>query len=346
MDAPVRDDARELPTVEALLADAHVVRIPLATRFRGIEHREAVLLRGPHCWAEFSPFLEYDDAEAATWLAAAIATGWSTPSTPAVRERIPVNATLPAVPMDRIPAVLSRFGECRTVKIKVAERGQTLADDVDRVRETRRLLGPAGRIRLDANGAWNVDEAEHAIRELEHFDLEYVEQPCASVAELAELRHRIRRLDVPIAADESVRKASDPIAVARAGAVDLLVIKAAPLGGVDRALAIIAEAGLPAVISSALDTSVGLAMGAALAARLPELPFDCGLGTAALLLSDVIRTPLIPTDGTIPVSPVDIDEDALARLAAPDERVTWWRARIARCRELLVAGSGETAGAE
>lgn len=339
MDAPTRDDRHELPTVDALLADAHVVRIPLATRFRRLDHREAVLLRGPQGWAEFSPFVEYDDAEAATWLAAAIATGWSSPSAPALRDRIPVNATLPAVPLDRVPAVLSRFGECRTVKIKVAERGQTLADDIDRVRETRRLLGPAGRIRLDANGAWNVDEAEHAIRELEHFDLEYVEQPCASVAELAELRRRIRRIDVPIAADESVRKASDPIAVARAEAVDLVVIKAAPLGGIDRALAIVAEAGLPAVVSSALDTSIGLAMGAALAARLPELPFDCGLGTAALLLSDVTRTPLIPTDGTIPVAPVDIDEDALARLAAPDERAAWWRARVARCRELLADGA-------
>ncbi|MFN3707462.1 o-succinylbenzoate synthase [Microcella sp.] len=339
MDAPTRDDRHELPTIDALLADSHVVRIPLATRFRGLEHREAVLLRGPHGWAEFSPFIEYDDAEAATWLASAIAAGWSTPATPALRDRIPVNATLPAVPLDRIPAVLGRFGECRTVKIKVAERGQTLADDVDRVRETRRLLGPVGRIRLDANGAWNVDEAEHAIRELERFDLEYVEQPCASVAELAELRHRIRRIDVPIAADESVRKASDPVAVARAEAVDLVVIKAAPLGGVDRALAIVAEAGLPAVVSSALDTSVGLAMGAALAARLPDLPYDCGLGTAALLLSDVTLTPLVPVDGAIPVAPVDIDEDALARLAAPDERAGWWRARVARCRDLLAAAA-------
>jgi o-succinylbenzoate synthase len=329
--------AHEPPALDALLADAHVVRIPLATRFRGIEHREAVLLRGPHGWAEFSPFLEYDDAEAAIWLAAAIAAAWAAPSAPALRDRIPVNATLPAVPLDRIATVLSRFGECRTVKVKVAERGQTLADDVDRVRETRRLLGPAGRIRLDANGAWNVDEAEHAIRELERFDLEYVEQPCASVAELAELRTRIRRIDVPIAADESVRKASDPIAVARAEAVDLIVIKAAPLGGVDRALAVVAEAGLPAVVSSALDTSVGLAMGAALAARLPELPYDCGLGTAALLLSDVTAAPLIPVRGEIPVAPVTIDEDALAHLIAPPDREGWWRARLARCRDLLAA---------
>ena len=326
---------QEPPALEALLANAHVVRIPLATRFRGIEHREAVLLRGPHGWAEFSPFVEYEDAEAATWLAAAIDAGWNAPSAPAMRDSIPVNATLPAVALDRIEGVLARFGECRTVKIKVAERGQTLADDVDRVRETRRLLGPEGRIRLDANGAWNVDEAEHAIRALEEFDLEYVEQPCASVPELAELRARIHRIDVPIAADESVRKAADPIAVARAEAVDLLVIKAAPLGGIDRALAIVAEAGLPAVVSSALDTSVGLAMGAALAARLPELPYDCGLGTAALLLGDVVASPLVPVDGAIPVGPITIDEDALARFAAPADRETWWRERVARCRELL-----------
>lgn len=329
-------DAR-VPPLDDLLADAHVVSIPLATRFRGIEYREAMLLRGPHGWAEFSPFPEYDDVEASAWLAAAIDYGWHEPAAPALRDRIPVNATLPAVPLDQIAGVLSRFGECRTVKIKVAERGQTLADDVARARETRRLLGPAGRIRLDANGAWNVDEAEHAIRALEQFDLEYVEQPCATVLELAELRRRIHRIDVKIAADESVRKAADPVAVARAEAVDLLVIKAAPLGGIDRALAIVGEAGLPAVVSSALDTSVGLAMGAALAARMPDLDYDCGLGTAALLTDDVTVAPLQPIDGHVPVEAPTIDPDALARLEAPADRTAWWRERVARCHPLLAA---------
>ncbi len=326
-----------LPPLDEVLSGSAVVSVPLTTRFRGVEHREAVLLRGPAGWSEFSPFPEYGDSEAATWLAAAIDYGWRDAGGPELRSSIPVNATLPAVAPDRIEAVLARYDGCRTVKIKVAERGQTLADDVERVRETRRLIGAEGRIRLDANGAWNLDEAEHAVRALEQFDLEYVEQPCPSIDELAELRRRIHRIDVLVAADESVRKAADPLAVARAGAADILVIKAAPLGGIDRALAIVAEAGLPAVVSSALDTSVGLAMGAALAARLPELEFDCGLGTGALLGDDVAVAPVVPVAGAIGTGRVSVDEDALRRLAAPDERAQWWRARLERCYALLAA---------
>ena len=326
-----------LPPLDEVLARAHVVSVPLVTRFRGVEHREAVLLDGPVAWSEFAPFVEYDDAEASTWLAAALSFGWEQSSVPRLRASIPVNATLPAVPLERVASTLARFGECRTVKVKVAERGETLADDLARVSEVRRLLGPEGRIRLDANGAWNLDEAEHAIRALEQFDLEYVEQPCARVDELAELRRRIHRLGVPIAADESVRKAADPLAVARAGAADLLVIKAAPLGGIDRALAIVAEAGLPAVVSSALDTSIGLAMGAELAARLPQLDHDCGLGTAALLADDVTADPLRPVDGAIAVRPVAADADALRRLAADPARAAWWRERLTRCHALLSA---------
>lgn len=324
-----------LPELDDVLSRAHVVSLPLVTRFRGVDHREAVLLDGPSGWSEFSPFLEYADDEASTWLAAALDFGWRDSSAEPRRASIPVNATLPAVPLGEIAAVLSLFGECRTVKIKVAEPGETLADDVARVRETRRLLGPAGRIRLDANGTWTVDEAEHAVRALEQFDLEYVEQPCATVPELAELRRRIHRIDVLVAADESVRKAADPLAVARAEAADLLVIKAAPLGGVDRTLAIVAEAGLPAVVSSALDTSIGLAMGAELAARLPALDFDCGLGTAALLGDDVVSPPLRPVDGAIAVGRVTADPDALRRLTADPERTAWWRERLTRCHAML-----------
>ena len=324
-----------LPELDDLLSRAHVVSVPLVTRFRGVDRREAVLLDGPRGWSEFSPFLEYPDAEASTWLAAALDYGWRESSAPVVRASIPVNATLPAVPLDRIAHTLSLFGECRTVKIKVGEPGETLADDVARVRETRRLLGPAGRIRLDANGAWTVDEAEHAVRALEQFDLEYVEQPCATVPELAELRRRIHRIDVLVAADESVRKAADPLAVARAEAADLLIIKAAPLGGIDRALSIVAEAGLPAVVSSALDTSIGLAMGAELAARLPVLDYDCGLGTSALLGDDVATPPLRPLDGAIAVGRVAADSDAVQRLSADPERTAWWRERLTRCHALL-----------
>lgn len=323
-----------LPDIRELTAVAHVVALPLATRFRGVDVREALLLRGPSGWAEFSPFTEYGDAEAATWLAAAIDYGWG-PEPALRREVVPVNATLPAVGPERVAEVLDRFGATRTVKVKVAERGQTLADDVARVKAVRERLGPAGRIRVDANGAWNVDAAERAAHALAPFDLEYLEQPCATVPELAELRARLRDWDLPVAADESVRKAADPLLVAREAAADLLVVKAAPLGGIPNALRIVAEAGLPAVVSSALDTSVGLAMGARLAAALPELEFDCGLGTAALLAADVAARPLLPREGRIPVERVEPDADLLERWAAPPERRDWWLARLTRCAELL-----------
>ena len=286
--------------LDDVLGSLRVVALPMVTRFRGITVREAALFEGPRGWTEFAPFPEYGDAEASAWLAAAIDFGWGDEPVRR-RDRIPVNATVPALPADAVAALLARFPGCRTAKVKVAEPGQRLADDIARVRAARRALGPEGRIRIDANAAWNVDEAEHALRALSPADLEYAEQPCARLDELAELRERIRDLAIPIAADESVRRADDPLEVARAGAADLLVIKAAPLGGVARALAVVAEAGLPAVVSSAIDTSVGLGMGAALAAALPELPYDCGLGTAALLAGDVTDEPLLPVHGEIGV---------------------------------------------
>ena len=324
-----------LPSLTELLEDARVVALPLVTRFRGIELRESMLLRGPQGWTEFSPFTEYDDAEASSWLRGAIDFGWTT--TPAaVRDRITVNATLPAVSADAVEDVLSRFAGTRTVKVKVAEPGQQLSDDVARVKATRAFLGPEGRIRLDANGGWNVDEAEHAAHALAGFDLEYLEQPCATIDELVELRGRLHDWQLPIAADESVRKAADPLAVARAGAADRLVIKAQPLGGIPRAREIIAEAGLPVVVSSALETSVGISMGAGLAAAIPELDYDCGLATVGLFETDVATTPLIAADGSIPVTRVELDEDALTRFAAPNVRELWWRARLERCYSLLL----------
>lgn len=322
------------PSLNELLSGARVVSLPLNTRFRGVRHREIVLFEGPSGWTEFSPFLEYGDAESAAWLRAAIDFGWAEPA-PQQRDSIPVNATVPAVAAAEVAEVLARFDGCRTAKVKVAEQGQGLADDVARVAEVRRLLGPEGRIRLDANGGWNVDEAEHAIHALAEFDLEYVEQPCAEVEELAEIRRRVKYMGIPIAADESVRKAEDPLAVARAGAADLLVIKAQPLGGVTAALRIVAEAGLPVVVSSALDSSVGLSMGAALAAAVPSLEFDCGLGTAALLAADVTEQQLLPVGGSIPVRRVAVSASLLAEHAASPERTAWWLERVRRCHALL-----------
>lgn len=326
--------ASALPSTDELLSTARVVALPLRTRFRGVDEREALLLHGPQGWTEFSPFPEYADAEASTWLFAAIDYGWR-PQPPTLRDEIPVNATVPAVPAASVAGVLARFPGCRTAKVKVAERGQILADDVARVAAVRDALGPEGRVRVDANAAWNLDEAEHAVHALAEFDLEYVEQPCATIDELAELRRRIRYMGIPIAADESVRKADDPLAVARAGAADLVVVKAQPLGGVTRALEIVREAGLPAIVSSALDTSVGLGMGAALAAALPDLEIDCGLGTAALLAADVTGSPLVPVDGVIPVRRVEVDAELLDRHRATPDRERWWLDRLARCRALL-----------
>ena len=271
------------------------------------------------------------------------------PAPAALRDTIPVNATVPAVDPASVAAMLARFDGCRTAKVKVAEPGHRLADDVARVRAVRAVMGPEGRIRVDANGAWNVDEAEHAIHALAEFDLEYVEQPCASIDELAELHRRVKYIGIPIAADESVRKAADPLAVARAGAADILVVKAQPLGGVRRALEIVAEAGLPAVVSSALDTSVGLAMGVALAAALPELDYDCGLGTAALLAADVVspraRAARRIADGRSRQRPMP---RCWMQHAASDDRREWWLARIARCHselEPLTPCSGTRDGA-
>ena len=326
-----------LPTLAELMSTAQVVSLPLVTRFRGIETREALVFEGPYGWSEFSPFVEYDDAEAAAWLIAAIDFGWNAPPAP-VRDSIRVNATVPAVGPELVARVLARFPGCRTAKVKVANAGQTLAEDIARVREVRAVLGPEGFIRVDANGAWTVDEAERAIHALAEFDLEYVEQPCASVEELVEIRRRTAYLDIPIAADESVRRAEDPLAVARAGAADLLVIKAQPLGGIRSALSIITQTGLPVVVSSALDTSIGISMGAHLAAAVPELSYDCGLGTASLLAADVTTRPLIPIDGAIPVRRVVADAGLLAAHASSPAKRGWWLERLARTYAIVETG--------
>jgi O-succinylbenzoate synthase len=315
-----------------LAATARVVALPLRTRFRGIDVREALLLRGPEGWTEFSPFVEYDDEESAAWLRAAIDFGWNMH---AGEGRIRVNATLPSVPLDRVAEVLARFPGARTVKLKVADAGSTVSEDAARVGAVRKALGPEGRIRVDANGAWTVDEAEHAIHAFAEHDLEYVEQPCATLEELAEIRRRVKYMGVPIAADESVRKAEDPLAVVAAKAADVLVLKAQPLGGITSAARIAAEAGLPVVVSSALDTSVGISMGAHLAARLGATDYDAGLGTAALLAGDVTARPLLPVDGAIEVRRVDADTHLLDRYAAPPDRERWWLERLERCAALL-----------
>jgi O-succinylbenzoate synthase len=298
-----------------------VYRVPLRTRFRGIDVRDGVLVHGPAGWGEFSPFWDYDDAESRRWWAAAeeaAVHGWPAP----LRDRVPVNVTVPAVDADRAHAIVSASG-CRTAKVKVAEPGQSAADDLERVEAVRDALGPAGAIRVDANAAWDVDTAVARIRELDRVGLEYVEQPCATLAELAALR---RRIDVRVAVDEGVRRSADPLTVDLREAGDVVVLKVQPLGGVRAALRVAETHGLPCVVSSALESSVGIAAGVALAAALPELPFACGLATVALFTDDVTSTPLLPVDGYLPVVRPQPDRlDAVAADAVTDAR---WRARL------------------
>jgi o-succinylbenzoate synthase len=277
-------------------------RIPLRVPFRGVTAREGLLLSGPGGWGELSPFPDYDHLRARRWLDATLEAArgaWPAP----VRDAVPVNVTVPAVAPACAHAIVTASG-CSTAKVKVAE-----GDDVARVEAVRDALGPRGRLRIDANGAWDEDAAAAAIRSLARFELEYVEQPVPTLEAMARLR---RRVDVPLAADESVRTARDPARVRAAGAADVVVLKAHPLGGVAASLEVAEACGLPVVVSSALETSVGLAAGVALAAALPELPFACGLGTASLLAGDVVAEPLVPVRGRVPVRRPAVDGTALA----------------------------------
>ncbi|UXM90727.1 o-succinylbenzoate synthase [Paenarthrobacter sp. JL.01a] len=324
-----------LPELEELLDSAYVVSLPMRVKFRGIMERETLLLRGPLGWGEFCPFPEYDDDESSRWLAAALEAGWLGFPAP-LRAEVPVNATVPAVSADRVPDVLARFGRVDAVKIKVAEKGQQLSDDLARVAAVRRAL-PEAAIRVDANGGWDVEEAVEALRVLAPYGLEYAEQPVPTIDGLAEVRRRVssRATPVRIAADESVRKEDDPLRVARAGAADLIVVKVAPLGGVRRALAIVEQSGLPAVVSSALDTSVGIRGGLALAAALPALPYACGLGTVSLFASDITADPLVADDGAIRLRDVSADAGLLEQFAASGERRDWWLDRLRRVHAVL-----------
>ncbi|TIC89397.1 O-succinylbenzoate synthase [Nocardioides sp. GY 10113] len=308
-----------------------VVSIPMRTRFRGITVREAAFVEGPAGWGEWSPFLEYPADVAEPWLRCAeeaAAGDWPVP----VRDRVPVNVTVPAVDAERAREIVAGSG-CSTAKVKVAEPGQTLADDEARVAAVREALGAGGHVRVDANGAWDVERAVAAIAVLDRAagGLEYVEQPTASVEDLALVR---RRVDVPIAADESIRRAEDPYRVRDLEAADVAVLKVQPLGGVRACLEIAERIGLPVVVSSALETSVGIAAGVALAAALPELPHACGLATVRLLTDDVAGEPLLPVDGELPVGAPVVDPAALDRLAAAPDRVAHWEARLAEVRAL------------
>ncbi|QAY64332.1 O-succinylbenzoate synthase [Xylanimonas allomyrinae] len=347
---------------------------PLRTRFRGLDVRDGLLLRGDAGWGELSPFWDYDDAESSTWWHAtreAACAGWPDP----VRKAVPVNVTVPAVGPVEARRIVLESGGCRTAKVKVAQRAtgragepgsrgatgragrpgdlEPVAAEAERVAAVRaafdELFGPgAGHIRVDANGGWSVDEAVTHLRALDTAagGLEYAEQPCATVEDLAALRRALLRagIDVPIAADESIRRAADPLRVVALDAADVVVLKVQPLGGVRACLDLAERIGLPVVVSSALESSVGLAAGVALAAALPELPYACGLATSQLLAHDVVADPLLPIDGLLPVLAagdprLEPDPAALAAATPSDGVREAWLARAARLEAVARAGA-------
>lgn len=333
--------------VDEILDRAHVVALPMAVRFRGVDVREALLIDGPRGWGEFAPFLEYDARESAAWLRAGLeAAFFGFPEY--LRSEVEVNATIPTVEPAQVAEVLSRYPGCRVVKVKVAEAGQTLDDDIARVAAVREER-PGAVIRVDANRGWTVPEAIEAARALGPLD--YLEQPCHSVEELAELRSALMRagLFVRVAADESIRRAEDPYRVAQLRAADVAVVKVAPLGGVRRLLELTADlraAHMDITVASALDTAVGMNAGLAAVAALPVLtdddgldvpPAAAGLATGSLFLEDVAE-PRAIVDGHLSVAPLTPDPARLAELAAPTERRDWWFERVRESFRHIDAG--------
>ena len=306
---------------QQLLDSLRVIALPMKTKFRGISVREVALIKGSHGWGEFSPFLEYDDVESAPWLASAIEAA-TTPKPKLYRTSVAVNGTIPALndPMN-LQRIVESFPGVTTFKVKV---GNNLAEDLARVNVIRQLQ-PAAKIRIDVNGLWNVDQAEEFLTSVG--EIEYVEQPCTTVAELRELKSRT---SVKIVGDEILRKAIDPFAIDLAGAIDYLMLKVQPLGGIKRAHALAEHHNLPVVVSSALESAVGINYGLTLAASFEELNFDCGLGTGSLLAADVAQLPIV--DGMIEISEF---EPQLQGLDVASDRFEWWKNRIMRTAELF-----------
>ena len=325
------------PRLFALMGAARVVSIPLRTKFRGMTERELLVFEGPNGWSEWAAFPEYSDEEASVWLEAALEWGYGSIPDPK-RDRVKVNAILPAVTGEEIAKLLSRAGNFETVKIKVSESGQSLTADISRIQEVKNLY-PEAKIRLDANGGFEIPAALELIETLLALGikLEYFEQPVKTIAELAELRLEIskRGLETLIAADESVRKSSDPLAVEIAGAADILVLKSAPLGGINKALELAASSKLQIVASSAMQSSIGLAAELHFAASLDNLLFDSGLGTMHLFAGDLVRNPLRPENGVLEVRREELNPSALEIFNAEDHRYDWWIARLERCGRLI-----------
>lgn len=313
--------------LQELFSTMRVIALPTKTNFRGINIREVALFKGEYGWGEFSPFLEYGYEECAPWLSSAIEAA-TKPRPQIYRNSVRVNGTIPALndPAE-IERIVSLFPGVETFKVKV---GENLSEDIARLAQVR-SLSPNAKIRIDVNGNWDVATAVTNIRAIyENIGpLEYVEQPCATIEELRELKTKLK-LYIKIAGDEVLRKASDPFKVDLDGAVDILMLKVQPLGGIDRAHKLAQHHNLPIVISSALESAVGINYGLILAASFPEINFDCGLGTGSLLGANVAQLPIV--NGEIQIT--DFEPDFSGHEVAP-ERFEWWKNRVMKTVELL-----------
>ena len=312
---------------DQLLPTMRVVALPTKTNFRGVTKREVALFQGEHGWGEFSPFLEYDDRESSQWLASAIEAA-TQPRPVRYREKITVNGTIPAITDgQRLKSIIESYPGCTTFKVKV---GENLSEDLLRIKLLS-TMRPNAAIRLDVNGLWGVDQALENLTSIynEGLNIQYVEQPCATIEEMRELKSRAT-FDLKIAADEVVRKADDPFTIDLTGAADVLMLKVQPLGGITRSLAIAERHNLPVVVSSALESAVGISYGLELAASIKELNFACGLGTGSLMAANVAELPIV--DGSIALGDLDIKLDGLD---VSPERYEWWKNRAMRCAEVL-----------
>lgn len=314
--------------LEAL--ELHPVRIPMRQRFRRVDHREAVLLRGPTGWGEFSPFPDYPPEVTTRWLAAALELACGDLPAPR-RSNVPVNVTIPAVDPATAAALVLESGAI-TAKVKIGDPGHSEQDDIARVRVVRETLGPEGRIRVDVNASWDVDTAVERITRLDEFDLQYVEQPVATLEEMKILRTRI---SVPLAADELVRQSPHPLQVIEEGAADVLILKVQPMGGVSRVLDLANRSSIPVVVSSALETSIGMYGGLLAASLLDELPYACGLGTVALLEGDPTLEPLLPRDGMLEVRRPEPSPELLERWRPDRDRGAEMLRKLRAAAEIL-----------
>ena len=307
--------------------ELQVVSIPVKNTFRGIKSREIALFEGPAGWSEFSPFLEYDNKQSAIWMKAALEAATKPAPTP-LRNEVMVNATLPNIKPGEVEKVLSNFDGCTTIKIKIND----FTIDRELLIESLKHV-PNARFRLDINGGWTLDEA---IVNLKNYEgefaglIDYVEQPCIDIADLKVLKNET---GIKIAVDESIRKFLGSDLTKLKDVADIAVIKWAPSGGINAALDLIKQISLPVVVSSALDSSVGISHGLALACAIPNLYGACGLATVALLEGDVTSDSLLASKGVI--ANHKITPDRISEFKVDNHRQKWWQDRA----DLIYEGS-------